>query len=153
MVVVVVAVTYESKRMLPVSLCRHTRYHQTRLALYSSQVHPGIVSATLEQLAIMYAFLHPCPERPFVVVVENSTRTSTLCVGSTLEGSCDVGAPQCPVRSETAAACAAASGEVSCMGWDDVASIRPDWAPHALGALLRASRRSRAPEVLPRAAL
>ena len=50
--------------MLPTSLCRHTRYHQTRLALYSSQAHSGIVSATLEQLAIMYTWLHSCPDRP-----------------------------------------------------------------------------------------
>ena len=38
--------------MLPTSLCRHTRHHQTRLALYSSQAHSGIVSlsASSEQL-------------------------------------------------------------------------------------------------------
>ena len=50
--------------MLPTSLCRHTRHHQTRLALYSSQAHSGIVSATLEQLGIMYTWLHSCPDRP-----------------------------------------------------------------------------------------
>ena len=54
--------------MLPTSLCRHTRHHQTRLALYSSQAYSGIVSATLEQLGIMYTWLHSCPDRPFYLL-------------------------------------------------------------------------------------
>ena len=54
--------------MLPTSLCRHTRYHRTRLALYSSQAHLGIVSATLEQLLIMYTCLNSCLDRPYCLL-------------------------------------------------------------------------------------
>ena len=57
--------------MLPTSyysMSTHTSPSDPPCSIQSAQAHSSSVSATLEQLGIMYTWLHSCPDRPFYLL-------------------------------------------------------------------------------------